>query len=388
MQDPLEYRGQHAACKVFTHEIEEEAVKQVYGFLNSPAFEGCQIRIMPDVHSGKGAVIGFTSPLTDKVIPNVIGVDIGCGVQAVHLDGVRGIDFDKFDKFLRANVPSGFSKREDAYKGLDVAYRKYVNTRYPWDNFKDGITDLSEKCGDDAGMTWKSCGSLGGGNHFIEVDKDEDTKALWLTVHSGSRHLGLAVATYHQKKAIANMGPRGGLAWLEGDDAKEYLTDMRLAQQFAMLSRTVMLEVLLGFFKLNLRDVEMVTSIHNFIGDDDIIRKGAISAKADESVIIPWNMKDGVVIGKGKGNADWNNSAPHGAGRKMSRGDAKRNLDLEYFQKSMRDAHVWTSCVSKDTLDEAPGAYKSSKKVQGYIGDTVEITAVLKPVYNFKAGGD
>lgn len=384
---PLEYTGQYASCKVFSANIEPESLKQIYGFLNSPVFEGCDIRIMPDVHAGKGAVVGFTSPLGSKVIPCVIGVDIGCGVSALPLKGIsKGeINFQEFDTYLRAHVPSGFKVRETAHKDLARLYKKHVNDRFPWADFQDAISALATKVGDDPFKTWKACGSLGGGNHFVEIGRDEDTHDLWLVVHSGSRHFGLGIAEYHQKVAVNKMGPRGGLAWLEDVEAQAYLKDMRLAQQFAMLNRIVMLNELAGYFDAELTDV--VTSVHNFIGADDIIRKGAISALKDEQVIIPWNMESGMIFGVGKGNPEWNNSAPHGAGRKMSRGQAKRTLSVDDFKEGMKKAGVWSSCVGKDTLDEAPGAYKAVEDITDYLAETVEIKACLKPVYNFKAGG-
>jgi RNA-splicing ligase RtcB len=383
---PLEYRGEHAACKVFTDRLDPHTVQQIYGFLNSPAFEGSPIRIMPDVHAGKGAVIGFTSPLNDKVIPNVIGVDIGCGVTAVPLTGVsKGeVDFQSFDDHLREHVPAGFKVRATVNKRLGRLFKQHISDREPWEDFEQAVTDLAVKIGDDVGRTWLSCGSLGGGNHFIEIGRDEESHDLWLVVHSGSRHFGLATAEYHQKVASDRMGPRGGLAWLEGAEAQAYLRDMRLAQKFAALSRVAMLDAMVDYFDLPLDGV--VESVHNFIGDDDVIRKGAISAAEGEKVIIPWNMRDGMILGTGLGNPDWNNSAPHGAGRTMSRGQARRSLSVDDFREGMKKAGVWSSCVWKDTIDEAPGAYKEPESITSFLSDTVAITAQLKPIYNFKAG--
>ena len=384
----LEYQGAATSCKVFTDSIEAEAVQQIYGFLNCPAFEGSQIRIMPDVHAGAGAVIGFTANLTDKVIPNVIGVDLGCGVLAYRLENPI-MYFQQFDKYLRANVPSGFSLRETEYPGIKPLFLTHFGGPHgiraaEWETFQKDVNTLAVKIGAETGKVWRALGTLGGGNHFIEVDRDEEGRHLWLVIHSGSRNFGLRVATYHQKKAEARMGPRGGLAWLEGEEAQEYLQDMRLAQTYAKLNRLIMLEALVGLVTYSHDTV--VESVHNFIGDDNVIRKGAISAKAGERVIIPWNMRDGLVLGVGKGNSDWNNSAPHGAGRKMGRGAAKRTLSLEDFEQTMKDAGVWSSCIGKETLDEAPAAYKDCGEVEACLGDTVEVTARLKPVYNFKAG--
>lgn len=383
--NPMEYRGKHAVCKVYTERLDENVIQQIHGFLESPVFDGVPIRIMPDVHAGKGAVIGFTAPLGDKVIPNVIGVDIGCGVSAVPLKVSKGeIDFGSFDVHLRESVPAGFKIRKAMNPELPDLYKRWVDPRKPWSDFKQGIEDLSRKIGDDVGRTWLSCGTLGGGNHFIEIGRDEDTHELWLVVHSGSRHFGLAVAQHHQRKASDKRGKQGELAWLGGEDAQEYLRDMRLAQKFAHLNRVSMLDALVGFFDQGLDG--FVQSVHNFIGDDDMIRKGAISAHEGERVIIPWNMRDGMILGVGKGNPEWNHSAPHGAGRKMSRSAARKRLDVKQFEKTMKDAGVWTSCVGKATLDEAPGAYKEPGDILDFLAETIDVSARLKPVYNFKAG--
>lgn len=392
--EPLEYRGKYTACKVFTDAVEQSAVAQIYGFLNCEVFDGSKIRIMPDVHAGKGAVIGFTSPINMeslRVIPNVIGVDIGCGVQTIQLtnqksDKIRS-RLPEFDRYLRSNVPSGFASLDRPSKRRQWLYQWYFGKGSDWDTFEADLDNLATRVGSDASRVWCQCGSLGGGNHFIEIGKGDDD-SLWLTVHSGSRNLGLKVATFHQKKAVDRMGKRGGLEWLEGEEAKMYLRDMRLAQKFAMLNRLVMLDTLADFYDLKIRDVPLVTSVHNFIGDDNIIRKGAISANEGENVIIPWNMADGIVLGVGKGNEDWNNSAPHGAGRTMSRGDAKRSIPMADYKQVMKDADVWSSCVSNGTLDEAPQAYKKAESVLAFVQDTVSVTNSLKPVYNFKAGGE
>jgi len=390
--DALEYEGLHAKCKVFTSDIEQMAVQQIYGFLNCPVFEGSQIRIMPDVHFGAGAVIGFTAPVGEWVIPNVVGVDIGCGVQTVNLGNLNvGMPwFQQFDDMLRATVPSGFKSRERAYdrKRVKQLFLDYLApTNYmgePLRTFEQMLEALADKIGTDKDKVWRSLGTLGGGNHYAELDQNKDNKDIWLTVHSGSRNFGLRVAEFHQHKAIHRMGKNHGLEWLEGEDAKEYLRDMRVAQRFALLNRLVMLDALTQGLGIRLQDHKIIGSIHNFIGDDDIIRKGAISAKKGEELVIPWNMRDGCILGEGKGNEDWNNSAPHGAGRKMARGRAKRELSMEEFTDTMKN--VWTSCVTRKTLDEAPMAYKDSQTVEDCIGDTVEIKARLKPVYNFKAG--
>jgi len=386
--EPMELFGAHTSCKVFHPEPEQEAVKQIYATLNCEAFKGLPIRYMPDLHAGAGAVIGFTCPVGDKVIPNVIGVDIGCGVAAMQMAGLKletWDDFDTFDQYVWEHIPAGFKNHQRPYKGLRKVFLQHMGHESHWERFVSDVEALAPKVETNKDQVWASCGSLGGGNHFIEVGVDGD-EAPWVVVHSGSRNFGLKVAVHHQKKAVANMGKRGGLEWLEGAEAQEYLRDMRVAQQFAQLSRLVMLEILLGAWGSSWDtrgDHPLVTSVHNFIGDDDIVRKGAISAHDGEQVVIPWNMRDGMILGRGKGNPDWNNSAPHGAGRLMGRGEAKRTLDMDEFRATM--TKVWSSCIDQSTLDEAPMAYKPFEEIIEYIDPAIEVVAQLRPVYNFKA---
>lgn len=385
-------QGGKATAIVYGDYPDASETGQLYALLDSPAHEGCAIRIMPDHHAGKGCLIGFTSPLNPEklmVIPNLVGVDIGCGVQSIHLtDFIPAKVVSKlpeFDKYLRSHVPAGFASLERPSKRRQWLYQWYFGD---WDTFVEEVESLSKRIGTDASKVWCQCGSLGGGNHFVEIGQGTDD-TLWLTVHSGSRNFGLRVAEFHQKNAVKKMGRRNGLEWLEGAEAEMYLRDMRLAQKFAMLNRLVMLDVLADFFDLKLRDVKLITSVHNYIDDDDnIIRKGAISATLNEPLVIPWNMADGILLGRGKGNADWNNSAPHGAGRKMSRSEAKRSIPMADFKKVMKDAGVWSSCVGQGTIDEAPQAYKDADAVLAYVADTVEIVNKLKPIYNFKASSE
>jgi RNA-splicing ligase RtcB len=368
----LEFQGKYASCKVMIDAVEETAVKQIREFLDCPAFEGATIRIMPDVRAGAGAVIGFTCTLTDKVIPNVVGVDIGCGIASVNL-GAREVDFSAFDAFVRANVPSGFSVHELA--GLpDIDDSDFISAVHE-------VVGETEQHQD---RVLRSLGTLGGGNHFIELGHDE-AGSTWLTVHTGSRNFGLRVATYHQDVAVKKLGKLGGLEWLEGIAADTYLRHMQTAQQYAALNRRLILaKVVEGFFDHTLSDTVVIESVHNYIDlDDRMIRKGAIAAHEDEPVVIPWNMRDGLVLGIGKGNSDWNQSAPHGAGRAMGRGQAKRTLKVEDFEASMEG--IWSSCVSANTLDEAPMVYKDSATVEAALSDTVEIIHRVKPIYSFKA---
>ena len=393
----MEFKGSQTSGKVFTLDIEAGAIAQVMAFLNHPAFAGCQIRIMPDVHQGSGSVIGFTSPVGQGVIPYVIGVDIGCGIASVQLpEIVNGFDFQKFDDHLRKAVPSGFNVRDKAHPNLVRLFLRFLGNNAQWVAFQLELARVATKVGADFNRVILSIGSLGGGNHFVEVDEAKSDGRKWVTIHSGSRNFGLKVADFHQMKAMRAQGTmpvskKGkmvskptGLEWLEGADAEEYLHDMRIAQQVATLNRLVMFDALLDPVG-DWQNWQMIESVHNYIGDDDIIRKGAVSALAGQPVIIPWNMRDGLILGEGLGNADWNNSAPHGAGRKMSRGEAKRTLSLHAYEQQMQGAGIWSSCVSEATLDEAPGAYKDSAQVEACIGDTVTVKDRLKPVYNFKA---
>ncbi|RKY70358.1 MAG: RNA-splicing ligase RtcB [Candidatus Latescibacterota bacterium] len=375
----LEYQGKHNKATVMVDSIDPATVSQIFSFLNHPAFAEGRIVVMPDCHAGKGSCIGFTAPLGGMVIPNVVGVDIGCGMAAVPLpDG--DIDFEKFDEVIRRRVPYGFRVHETPDENLEWLRSEEA----------EAFLDLSCRVGQKPGWAIESLGTLGGGNHFIEVDEASPGNR-WMVVHSGSRNLGLCVAEYHQAIARKNFDGIGGvpkgLEYLEGDEAAAYVEDMRLAQQYAEVNRLFILcRVLDDMFGIPWSSVSgsVVLCAHNFISPDDgIIRKGAISAHWGEKVVIPLNMRDGIIFGTGKGNEEWNWSAPHGAGRLMSRGKAERTLSVEDFEKEMEG--VWTSCVGRSTLDEAPGAYKSSEAILDVIHETVEVDFVAKPVYNFKA---
>lgn len=366
-------KGKYAECKIFNDDVEEEAVKQIYTFLNHPAFEGQQIRIMPDVHAGAGAVIGFTAPLSDKIIPNVIGVDIGCGILSVCIGKVN-IDYQNLDNVIRKHIPSGFNVRDR------------MPQRYIWDNSnirKDFLGDIEEACkvtDQDFNRVSLSLGSLGGGNHFIEVGEDELGRK-WLTVHTGSRNFGLKIALFHQNIA-KEKNPHGDLSYLEGKEADDYCNHMMLAEEFSMYNRQIIVRTIMH--EMSWKHESVVGSTHNYIDfHDRIVRKGAISANEGQLVVIPWNMRDGLIIGRGKGNEDWNFSAPHGAGRIMGRNQAKKTLSLDEFKETM--FWVWSSCVCADTLDEAPMAYKDSATIEALLGPTVEIVHKVKPLYNFKA---
>ena len=370
--------GKYNFAHVMIKELESSTVEQIESFLNCPVFKGAQIRIMADCHAGMGAVIGFTSTMGDAVIPNVVGVDLGCGVEAYCLNKID-IDFPSLDAFIRENIPSGFSVRGRPARELG--------------NHKDFISeveDLCEKTDQDFNRVKLSLGTLGSGNHHQELGKDENGN-VWFEIHTGSRNFGLRIANYHQKKAkelmktfmIESVKDLEFLPMKYGGE--EYLADALIAQRYANLNRHIIAKTVIeDFFGIDLNTVEAVKSVHNYISPkDNIIRKGAISAHKGEKVVIPLNMRDGFLIGVGKGSKKWNFSCCHGAGRVMGRKEAHRRLNLEDFKETMKG--VWTSCVSEKTLDEAPMAYKDAAMIIAAIKETVEVTSQVKPVYNFKA---
>lgn len=397
--------------KIFTNNIEQEAVDQINLLLDQPAFADSKVRIMPDVHAGKGCVIGFTGDLGDKVIPNIVGVDIGCGMLCVELGNIE-INLEKLDNIIRQQVPSGFevhNERKVKFEELQdlKCYRELRDTK----------------------RLERSIGTLGGGNHFIEVDVDEKNNK-YLIIHTGSRNLGKQVAEYYQELAnqlcnyniaeykekqrelIATYKEQGrkqeiqsaleelkkeyqvnsnkipkDLAYLEGIYRDDYLHDMKICQEFAVVNRreiaNTIIENLMSYI-YSINDFSYFETIHNYISfEDNIVRKGAISAKKGERVLIPMNMRDGCIIGIGKGNDDWNQSAPHGAGRIMSRMKAKEVFNMDEYRDSMKN--IYTTSVNEDTLDEAPFVYKPMQEIIDCIGDTVDIVDIIKPIYNFKA---
>jgi tRNA-splicing ligase RtcB (3'-phosphate/5'-hydroxy nucleic acid ligase) len=380
----LEYKGKYNSAIVMTDVLDEATTTQIYSFLNHPAFSHSHIAIMADTHAGAGSVVGFTMKINDYIIPNVVGVDIGCGVNAYPLEGVKNINFEQVDKFIRMNIPSGFGVRSDS-KEFDKVY--FSN------NLVDKAIDSTHQ---EKGRVYKSLGTLGGGNHFIEIDVDPNGQ-YWLLVHTGSRNFGLKIAQWHQAQAKELMKTMfqgdtyKGLEFLPKDlpQGKAYLEDMAIAQQFAMNNRYLIGKILMdGLFNhVKHWKHEYIECVHNYINfEDNIIRKGAISANSGERVLIPLNMRDGTIIGTGKGSSKWNNSAPHGAGRIMSRSKAKENIDLADYKKSMEG--IFTTSANQSTIDEAPMAYKGADMIKAAIGETVSIDFVMKPVYNFKAGED
>lgn len=393
-------QGKYNKANVLTDSIDKETTSQIYSFLGHPAFKGGYIAIMPDCHAGAGVVIGFTKLLNDYIIPNVVGVDIGCGVNAYNL-GKLDVNFEVFDEVVRREVPAGKKTHKD------LATLTKVNKYLILSRYASQVESLCKKLNYDYTKALYQLGTLGGGNHFIELDKDDDGN-VWLLIHSGSRNLGKTVADYHQKKAKKLMSDMFiGDAYKELEylpmkfGGHEYLYDMRVAQKHAQENRDTIARAIIAAYLYRhmgkyqsadsvydelgkiMENMEFIESVHNYIGEDDIIRKGAISANNGERLLIPFNMRDGVLIGIGKGNKKWNYSAPHGAGRLYGRKEAKRVLDLDEFKEDMNG--IWTSCINENTLDESPRAYKDKNTILADIEETLTPEKFLTPVYNFKA---
>jgi RNA-splicing ligase RtcB len=363
-------RGKYAEAIIMANSFDEITAQQIMVILNHPAMAGAVIRIMPDLHAGTGCVIGFTMTLTNSVIPNLIGVDIGCAVIAYELGDIE-IDLVAFDQILHEFIPTGPNGH------VNEKNIKYINK-----SELDLLKIFKPHAKIDMSDYWAKIGTLGGGNHFIEIDKDPQGK-LWLVIHSGSRHFGNLIAQWHQHQAKKKNPGYHQLEWMTMDDGgRDYLRDMQHAQYYATINRRVMARIILDK-ALNMRDdVNMISSIHNYINfSDNIVRKGAISAHEGEQVIIPMNMAFGCVVGLGKGNAEYNYSAPHGAGRLMSRGQAKK-LSLEKFQKDMEG--IYTTTANESTLDECPDAYKNPEEILEMVKDTVNVSFIMKPILSFK----
>ena len=391
----MELNTKHGEIKIYAKTLEDEALAQIIKMANSPLGEGAHIRIMPDAHAGKGCTIGTTMRITDKVCPNIVGVDIACGMDLVSTDINFEDRLEELDKVIRKYVPYG-QKVHDSFQ-LDESY--FANLKC-WNE----LTDAARK------NALSALGSLGGGNHYLEAYENGA-----LCVHSGSRNLGLQVANYYQKLAekkfskkteitdiletipkaereafrqsyAAKLKETGAtvpkeLLWLEGKEMEDYLHDMRFATKFANDNRIMMLSTIVT--KMGGKIISSVTSTHNYIDEKNVLRKGATNAEKGTKLLIPLNMRDGVLVCIGKGNEDWNNSAPHGAGRLYSRSKAKEIFTMEEYQKSM--AGIYTTCINQSTIDEAPFVYKDSNEIIELIEPTAEIIDHLIPIYNFKS---
>ena len=355
------------------HSVDDYAIAQIQMLCDNEAFENCKIRIMPDVHPGKVGTIGFTSTLGEHILPNVIGIDIGCGMTLAKVKG-KIKEFQKLDTVIRERVPSGFSVQKKIHnQALDFDF----SSLYCYKHIREQHARLS-------------LGTLGGGNHFIEVDVDEE-KNCYLVVHSGSRHLGQEVTEHYLREGQRELQSNGihvpyELTYLAGTLKEQYLHDLAIVQDFATLNRNIIITEICKGMKWKVQ--ENTSCIHNYVDFSDetpILRKGAISAKTDEPVIIPINMRDGILLGTGRGNEEWNCSAPHGAGRILKRENVKKSYTLSSFKSEMKG--IYSSCINKDTLDEAPFAYRSIGEIKEAITETVIIHKIIKPIYNFKAGG-
>lgn len=397
----IEIPGKYCTAKVYTNNIEDAAYKQILNLMNQPFAKGSNCAIMPDCHAGVGCVIGLTARITDKVVPNLVGVDIGCGMLTVKVDKSFKIDLDKVDSIMRNDIPSGMNHRKTKHMFADRVH------------LDDMLAPIN------AEKLKLSIGTLGGGNHFVEINVDSEGNHYFV-IHSGSRHLGIEVCRYYQNIAIKECRRNGEyvkatisrlkesgrsseiestinrmnaerpsvpneLAYLEGSMMKNYLHDMEIAQDYAVCNREAMMLVLLsGLGVKSPYILDDFCTVHNYIDlEHMVLRKGSISLLEGEKAIIPMNMRDGSLIVEGKGNPDWNFSGPHGAGRLMSRSKAKETLKLDDFKASMKG--IYTTCVSTGTIDESPMAYKPYEEIMTNIEPTAKIVERIKPIYNFKA---
>ena len=353
------------------YSIDEYSRAQIQMICDNDCSIGSTIRVMPDVHAGKVGPIGLTMSISDSILPSLVGVDIGCGMTIAKVK-TKGLEFQQIDKVIQENVPVGFKIRDKEHK-----YSSHIN-----------LSGLCCYKNIDSCRALKSIGTLGGGNHFIEVDKDDEGD-VYLVIHSGSRHLGIEVCDYYLREGQKEAQDRGGgfppfeMSYLKGQLMQNYLHDIKIIQDFAKINREAIMESMISNLKWKIED--SFESIHNYIDYEGmILRKGAISAREGERVIIPINMRDGVIIGTGLGNKEWNYSAPQGAGRIYRRSEVANHYTGSEFKKSMEG--IYSSCINKDTLDESPFAYRDIESIKNVIQDTVTIDKILKPVYNYKAG--
>lgn len=407
--------GKYTKATIFTDLVEEQALSQIINICNQEFARGMSIKIMPDCHAGAGCCIGTTMTLTNTVVPNLVGVDINCGMYLQYIDITPNeVDFKHLDELIHTQIPSGFDVRDTLHPLVEVY------------DLENKLTSLKCVKAINLSRALHSVGSLGGGNHFCELNVNSKNNVC-LVVHTGSRNLGKQIAEYYQKLAYTKLTSRSelakqereqkikelkaqgrqadiekkvklidkkhcfkgdlNLAYLEGQDFNDYLHDMKIAQLYARVNRLAIVETIMkgmGWKEHNVDGVTSFETVHNYIDlDNMILRKGAISAQKDELVLIPINMRDGSILAKGKGNPDWNYSAPHGAGRLLSRSQAKQQVTLEEFQQSM--SGVYTSSVGESTLDESPMAYKPMESILENIKDTVDVLDIITPLYNFKA---
>lgn len=427
----IELKGKYSDTKIFIDEVEEGVYTQIYETLNSETSKGLKIRVMSDCHVGSGCVIGYTQELGKYIKPSTIGVDLGCGMLSARFSGRTTLDLEKLDKLIREYVPMGFDIQEEVvFKNIpfgDVQviadnfiskFNEKFGTSYDAPTYNEKwLTSKLKDVDMDEGKFFKSIGTLGGGNHFIELGKSDKSNDYWLTIHTGSRNFGLKIADYWTNVAkgkvfvatkeynveldniILNTEPKSDIdkkikdlrtrynlnidkEYLDGEHLVGYLFDMIFAQQYALWNRKTILSQIKKALKIKKYDEE-INSIHNYVDFKDfIIRKGAISSYINEKMIIPFNMRDGILICEGKSESDWNFSAPHGSGRLLSRSKAKETIDLKDFQKVMKN--VYSTSVCKSTIDESPFAYKNSEMIEKAIEPTATILDRIKPLLNIK----
>ncbi|MDR0643196.1 MAG: RtcB family protein [Treponema sp.] len=407
----IEIQGKYNIAKVFTDELDAFSRDQIENLCNQSFVEGSKIRLMPDVHAGAGCTIGTTMTIKDKIVPNLVGVDIGCGMETIIInnDTKTSKNFDpvRLDEIIHLEIPNGMNIRDDEHEFINKI--DFSKIRCPVIN---------------KGYAQKSLGTLGGGNHFIEANKD-DKNNLYIVIHSGSRHLGKEIAEYYQEQAWKQLNGNGrvdidniilklkaegrekeiqdtikkirfqivtnvpkDLAYVSGKLFDDYINDMKITQYFALINRKAMMYTILKGLNIeNEEQFEQFSTIHNYIDTESmILRKGAVSAKKGEKLIVPINMRDGSIICEGLGNPDWNYSSPHGAGRIMSRKKAFMTLKLEDYKKEMEG--IYSTSVNEQTIDESPMAYKAMNSIIINMGETARILNIIKPIYNFKAAED
>lgn len=364
----IKVKGKYNEAIVYTNSLELSAQGIIKAMCDSITCEGSSIRIMPDVHTGKGCCIGTTMTIKDKVVPSFLGVDIGCGLTVCHIDNKKKLELPKLDSIITKNIPCGPSSRKTAITSMEDFDKLYYNKM-------------------DKNKLNRGLATLGGGNHFIEVDVDPEDGSYYIIIHSGSRGLGTQLAKYYMDKAYEYCKQELPYyaSYISGNLLEQYLHDILIVQKYAKMNRDLMINIILDNMKIkNSRIINVYNIPHNYIDTEyNILRKGAISAKDGEDVIIPLNMRDGCLIGIGKGNADYNYSAPHGAGRLYSRAETANHVTLSMFKKSMQGIYAK---VDKSTLDESPMVYKSKEDIISYLDSTVYITKEIKPIYNFKGG--
>ena len=390
----FELSGKYGKANVYAETIDDSCISQIYGFLNNPITKDVKVAVMPDANTGKGSTVGFTQEIKDKVNPSMVSVDVGCGMLVLKVSKEFHMDLPKLDKVVHQKIPSGLKHCDKV-----SPFAKSIN-------LKELIADVNHN------KEILGLSSLGGGNHFIEVDKDQNGD-YYIVIHSGSRHLGVAVCEYwervannfHKKLAVKkselinSKDEKGlaelpdvvtsyGLSYLMGDDLKGYLHDMKITQEFARLNREAMLDVICTEMGIKKRYIlDKFCTIHNYIDlDKMILRKGAISLEKGERAIIPISMAYGSLIVTGKGNPDWNYSGPHGAGRLLSRSDAKNSISMAEYKKSMEG--IYTTSVNSSTIDESPMAYKNPDEIIKAIEETADVIDIIKPIYNFKSSAD